>query len=145
MAAASGPTPERAAVAMSSLPDDLPNDLDDGLEPFLPAVSRWFRDTFGAPTPPQRRGWPPIAEGRNTLIFAPTGSGKTLAAFLAALDHLWRNPRATRAVRILYISPLKALNNDVHRNLELPLAGIEATAAAPGHAAPTPERRHPLG
>ena len=95
-------------------------------------MAGWFRATFGAPTPPQAQGWPSIAAGRNTLIFAPTGSGKTLAAFLACLDHLWRTPRATRGVRILYISPLKALNQDISRNLEAPLDGILATAAAQG-------------
>ena len=63
---------------------------------FLPVVASWFRATFSEPTPPQERGWPAIASGRNTLIFAPTGSGKTLAAFLACLDHLWRVPRSTR-------------------------------------------------
>ena len=69
-------------------------------------------------------GWPEIADGRNTLIVAPTGSGKTLAAFLAALDLLWKTPRREKGVRILYISPLKALNEDVRRNLEIPLEGI---------------------
>ena len=98
----------------------------------LPAVAAWFRATFGTPTPPQRLGWPAIAAGQNTLIFAPTGSGKTLAAFLACLDHLWRVPRRARGVRILYISPLKALNQDVFRNLQLPLEGILETAEAAG-------------
>ena len=73
---------------------------------------------------PQRLGWPAIASGQNTLIVAPTGSGKTLAAFLAALDHLWRTPRDEKGVRILYVSPLKALNQDVWRNLQFPLDGI---------------------
>ena len=82
-------------------------------------------------------GWPAIASGRNTLIFAPTGSGKTLAAFLACLDHLWRTSRGARAgVRILYVSPLKALNQDISRNLQVPLDGILATAEAEG--APLP-------
>ena len=79
---------------------------------------------LGDPTPAQRLGWPAIAAGRNTLIVAPTGSGKTLAAFLAALDLLWRTPRREAGVRILYVSPLKALNEDIRRNLEVPLAGI---------------------
>src|SRR6476646_847602 len=108
----------------------------DGLDGFLPVVAGWFRATYGAPTPPQARGWPAIAAGRNTLIFAPTGSGKTLAAFLACLDHLWRTPRATRGVRILYVSPLKALNNDVYRNLQVPLEGILETAGAMGQPLP---------
>lgn len=94
------------------------------LDRFLPPVSAWFREALGAPTPPQRLGWPPIAAGQNTLIVAPTGSGKTLAAFLAALDLLWRTPRRDEGVRILYVSPLKALNEDVRRNLEVPLEGI---------------------
>ena len=71
----------------------------DGLEDLLPPVAAWFRATFDTPTPPQRLGWPAIAAGQNTLIFAPTGSGKTLAAFLACLDHLWRVPRRARGVR----------------------------------------------
>src|SRR6516165_9856640 len=108
----------------------------DGLDGLLPVVARWFRTEFGMPTPPQARGWPAIAAGENTLIFAPTGSGKTLAAFLACLDHLWRTPRATRGVRILYVSPLKALNQDISRNLEVPLAGILSTAAAQGVSLP---------
>ncbi len=108
----------------------------DGLQSFLPAVAAWFRSTFGEPTPPQRLGWPEVAAGRNTLLFAPTGSGKTLAAFLACLDHLWRHPRRSAGVGILYISPLKALNNDVFRNLQVPLDGILARAEADG--APLP-------
>ena len=94
------------------------------------SVAAWFRATFGEPTPPQRLGWPAIAAGRNTLIFAPTGSGKTLAAFLACLDHLWRTPGGAAGVRILYVSPLKALNQDIYRNLQVPLDGILATAEA---------------
>jgi ATP-dependent Lhr-like helicase len=108
----------------------------DGLDGFLPVVAGWFRATFGVPTPPQARGWPAIAAGQSTLIFAPTGSGKTLAAFLACLDQLWRTPRVTRGVRILYVSPLKALNQDVSRNLEVPLEGILTTAAAQGLSLP---------
>ncbi len=104
----------------------------DGLDLFLPPVANWFRATFGAPTPPQRLGWPEVAAGRHTLLFAPTGSGKTLAAFLACLDHLWRIPRRSKGVRILYVSPLKALNNDVYRNLSVPLEGIIARAEAEG-------------
>jgi len=104
----------------------------DGLDAFLPPVANWFRATLGEPTPPQRMGWPSVASGRNTLLFAPTGSGKTLAAFLACLDHLWRVPRRTKGVRILYLSPLKALNNDVYRNLQLPLDGILAASEADG-------------
>ncbi len=95
---------------------------------FHPAVSGWFRETLGEPTPAQTRGWPAIAAGENTLIVAPTGSGKTLAAFLAALDLIWKTPERPAGVRILYLSPLKALNQDVARNLERPLEGILARA-----------------
>jgi len=98
----------------------------DVLNGFHPAVAAWFRAQFGEPTAPQRLGWPAIASGQNALIVAPTGSGKTLAAFLAALDHLWRTEATRRGVGILYISPLKALNEDVSRNLQGPLAAILA-------------------
>jgi ATP-dependent Lhr-like helicase len=100
------------------------------LDLFHPAVRRWFTCRFpDGPTSPQLRGWPAIRSGRNTLIAAPTGSGKTLAAFLCAIDDLVRHgidhglPDETRVV---YVSPLKALSNDVRRNLEEPLAGIRA-------------------
>jgi ATP-dependent Lhr-like helicase len=102
---------------------------DEALDGFLPPVASWFRETLGEPTLPQRLGWPSIAAGNNTLIVAPTGSGKTLAAFLQALDLLWRPPRRLPGVRVLYVSPLKALNEDIRRNLELPLEGILEHAA----------------
>src|SRR3954468_20639909 len=82
--------------------------MDDPLDLFLPAVRHWFRSALGEPTAPQRLGWPRIAAGQHTLILAPTGSGKTLAAFLACLDHLWRQDPLPRGVRLLYVSPLKA-------------------------------------
>ncbi len=113
----------------------MPRDAE-GRDGFLPVVASWFRATFGEPTPPQERGWPAIASGRNTLIVAPTGSGKTLAAFLACLDHLWRVPRSTPGVRVLYVSPLKALNQDISRNLQVPLDGILARAEAEGNPLP---------
>ncbi|MFZ1101762.1 MAG: DEAD/DEAH box helicase, partial [Hyphomicrobiaceae bacterium] len=97
--------------------------------PFHPAVARWFRQTFAAPTPAQAEAWPAIQAGSHVLIAAPTGSGKTLAAFLAAIDALVRQgldgglPDATQVV---YVSPLKALSNDIERNLAAPLAGIAA-------------------
>ncbi len=100
-----------------------------------PAVAAWLRATFGAPTEPQARAWPAIQAGRHTLIAAPTGSGKTLAAFLCALDALVRRgldgglPDATH---VLYVSPLKALSNDIEKNLAVPLAGIRAELAARG-------------
>src|SRR5436305_390479 len=111
----------------------------DPLSLFLPAVREWFRSTLGEPTYPQRQGWPAIAAGQNTLILAPTGSGKTLAAFLACLDQLWRQPTHSRGVRVLYVSPLKALNNDIHRNLQLPLEGVAQTAQEMGVSLPTLE------
>src|SRR3954452_3956251 len=92
------------------------------LAPFSPTVRRWFEQTFDAPTPAQERGWPAIASGKHTLIQAPTGSGKTLAAFLWALDRA----QPGEGVQVLYVSPLKALNYDVERNLRGPLAGIES-------------------
>ncbi|OLB19661.1 MAG: ATP-dependent DNA helicase, partial [Verrucomicrobia bacterium 13_2_20CM_2_54_15_9cls] len=96
---------------------------------FHPAVARWFEQTFGSPTEPQLRGWPAIQSGRHVVISAPTGSGKTLAAFLASLDVLFREgveadlPDETQVV---YVSPLKALSNDIRKNLQEPLAGIRA-------------------
>ena len=90
---------------------------------FLPPVQEWFRSALGEPTPAQRESWPLIAGGKHTLILAPTGSGKTLAAFLACLDNLWRQDPVPGGVRVLYVSPLKALNNDIYRNLQVPLEG----------------------
>ena len=99
---------------------------------FHPAVDSWFRRTFAAPTEAQMQAWPAIRDGRHVLIAAPTGSGKTLAAFLAVIDDLVRRgveaPLAD-ATAILYVSPLKALSNDIQRNLELPLQGIRAELA----------------
>src|SRR5438477_12414087 len=94
---------------------------------FHPAVARWFEAKFGSPTEPQERGWPAIQSGGHTLIAAPTGSGKTLAAFLASLDELFRESLAgtlKEETRVIYVSPLKALSNDIHKILEEPLAGI---------------------
>jgi ATP-dependent Lhr-like helicase len=114
-------------------------DAADPLALFLPPVQRWFRSALGEPTAPQRLGWPAIAAGQNTLILAPTGSGKTLAAFLACLDALWRQPQLPHGVRVLYISPLKALNNDIHRNLQVPLEGVARTACDMGLSLPALE------
>jgi ATP-dependent helicase Lhr and Lhr-like helicase len=94
---------------------------------FHPAVARWFEQTFGSPTEPQTRGWPEIQSGRHVLISAPTGSGKTLAAFLASLDLLFRegvHGELPDETQIVYVSPLKALSNDIRKNLQEPLAGI---------------------
>src|SRR5258705_4351243 len=97
------------------------------LEIFHPAVARWFARSFPAPTQPQWEAWPEIKKQRNTLIAAPTGSGKTLAAFLAAIDDLVRLGVAGKlddTTHVVYVSPLKALSNDIHRKLQFPLAGI---------------------
>ena len=97
------------------------------LAPFHPAVRNWFSAHLGEPTAPQRDGWPPIREGKNTLIAAPTGSGKTLAAFLSAIDSLIRQGDALAdETQVLYVSPLRALSNDVQKNLQRPLAEIRA-------------------
>jgi ATP-dependent Lhr-like helicase len=96
---------------------------------FHPAVAHWFEQTFGSPTEPQLRGWPAIQSGRHVLISAPTGSGKTLAAFLASLDLLFREGEQTDLpdeTHVVYVSPLKALSNDIRKNLQEPLAGIRA-------------------
>src|SRR5947208_11217123 len=102
---------------------------------FHPAVAAWFDRSFAAPTPAQAQAWPAFKAGKHALIAAPTGSGKTLAAFLAAIDGLVRQgleaplPDATQ---IVYVSPLKALSNDIKKNLERPLAGIGEELAARG-------------
>jgi ATP-dependent helicase Lhr and Lhr-like helicase len=105
------------------------------LQGFHPAVAAWFADTFPGPTEAQVRAWPGIAAGRHTLVAAPTGSGKTLTAFLAAIDALVRQALESGlpdATRVLYVSPLKALSNDIHLNLEAPLEGIRAELARRG-------------
>jgi len=112
------------------------------LSRFHPIVQEWFAQRFAGVTEPQRLGWPVIQSGNDVLISAPTGSGKTLAAFLHALDELVRSAAAGELadeMRILYVSPLKALSNDVRVNLEIPLAGIADLARAEG--APLPEIR----
>src|SRR5688572_15995537 len=96
-----------------------------------PIVRDWFAEHFGSATEPQARAWPAIRSGENVLISAPTGSGKTLAAFLICLDDLVRDgldgslPETTQ---VLYVSPLKALSNDIHKNLDVPLSGIASLA-----------------
>jgi ATP-dependent helicase Lhr and Lhr-like helicase len=117
----------------------------DALAPFSPRVREWFEGTFDGPTPAQERGWPAIASGKHTLIQAPTGSGKTLAAFLWALDQA----RPGEGTQVLYVSPLKALNYDVERNLRGPLAGIGSQLSVAVRTGDTPAReraamlRHP--
>src|SRR5262245_32219390 len=100
-----------------------------------PLVAEWFVSRFGTPTEPQEQGWPHILAGRTTLISAPTGSGKTLAAFLACIDRLVRKALAgelSDRTEVLYVSPLKALGNDIQKNLEIPLGEILALAGERG-------------
>ncbi|HEV2198308.1 MAG TPA: DEAD/DEAH box helicase [Bryobacteraceae bacterium] len=102
---------------------------------FDPLVRDWFASQFRDVTEPQRLGWPEIQAGRDVLISAPTGSGKTLAAFLTAIDRLVQRARAgelPNRTEILYVSPLKALSNDIHKNLEVPLAGVAEQARLHG-------------
>src|SRR5919198_332844 len=102
---------------------------------FHPAVAAWFASAFQAPTPAQADAWPAIKSGQHVLIAAPTGSGKTLAAFMAAIDDLVRQGlegRLTDETQVVYVSPLKALSNDIQRNLETPLAGIREALRAHG-------------
>jgi len=115
------------------------NNQDPATSFFHPAVANWFTQTFGRSSPPQEKGWPQIAAGKNVLILAPTGSGKTLAAFLWCINDLLEQSLATDkdtfeknhlgGIHTLYISPLKALNNDIEKNLQLPLIGIRQIAA----------------
>ncbi|MBI2777237.1 MAG: DEAD/DEAH box helicase [Chloroflexi bacterium] len=129
------PVKTRAAVPVAQ-------SADDPLAPFSAPVRAWFESAFEAPTPAQAGGWAAIAAGRHTLIHAPTGSGKTLAAFLWCLDRLARDPspppsRGTPgSIRVLYVSPLKALTNDVERNLRAPLHGIGLAAQRLGEVPP---------
>jgi ATP-dependent Lhr-like helicase len=105
------------------------------LSSFHPIVSRWFRETLGEPTPAQAQGWAAIRSRRHALIAAPTGSGKTLAAFLSALDDLvhdgLKGPLPDE-VRVVYVSPLKALSADIHKNLAEPRRGIRRIAEEMG-------------
>ena len=106
---------------------------DPALRHFLTPVQKWFSSHLGSPTDAQRLAWPTIRNGESALLLAPTGSGKTLSAFLACLDRLWRDSQNRNGVKVLYISPLKALNNDIERNLRQPLQGVVQTAEAVGH------------
>src|SRR5687767_14060908 len=106
---------------------------------FHPVVRQWFTTGIGTPTDAQLRAWDAIAAGRHTLIAAPTGSGKTLAAFLTAINALPEESRTEPLpdeVRVLYVSPLKALSTDVHKNLSEPRSGIQRLAEQAGLPAP---------
>jgi ATP-dependent Lhr-like helicase len=112
------------------------------LDTFHPLVRRWFERRFGEPTEPQALGWPEIAAGRDVLLSAPTGSGKTLAAFLFAIDELYREAldgRLGPETKVLYVSPLRALGNDVEKNLRTPLAELADLAREEG--LPPPDLR----
>ncbi len=110
------------------------------LEPFSKPVTKWFEASFEAATPAQAAGWPAIASGKHTLICAPTGSGKTLASFLWGIDRLAREPeRLGSGVRIVYVSPLKALSYDIERNLRAPLQGIGAPVSVGLRTGDTPQ------
>src|SRR6266702_3302448 len=110
----------------------------DSLDVFRPETRAWFERNFAAPTPAQDKGWPAIAGGGHVLIQAPTGSGKTLAAFLSAIDRLTAEPGA--GLRLLYVSPLKALNYDVERNLRGPLAGLRSELRVAVRTGDTPQK-----
>ncbi|HVT28953.1 MAG TPA: DEAD/DEAH box helicase, partial [Lacipirellulaceae bacterium] len=102
---------------------------------FHPVIAAWFAERFGSPTDAQARSWPAIVRGDHTLVAAPTGSGKTLAAFLASIDRLFRlaaSHSLPDSTQVVYVSPLKALSNDIHRNLQVPLEEIRAAALAAG-------------
>ena len=111
----------------------------DPLAPFSPATRAWFTQAFAEPTPAQRLGWPTIAGGAHTLIQAPTGSGKTLAAFLYGIDKLGADDTGT-GLRLVYVSPLKALNYDIERNLRGPLAGLQSPLRVGVRTGDTPQR-----
>jgi ATP-dependent Lhr-like helicase len=105
---------------------------------FHPRIREYFREAFGAPTDIQEKAWPAIAAGRNVLVSAPTGSGKTLTAFLWALDRLFTGVWPSGSIQVLYISPLKALNTDIRKNLERPLQGIFSAFERAGERVPLP-------
>jgi ATP-dependent Lhr-like helicase len=117
----------------------MPSEIVDALTWAHPVVREWFVGKFGTPTSPQELGWPPILAARPTLISAPTGSGKTLAAFLICIDKLIRQAidgSLAAATAVVYVSPLKALSNDVQKNLEMPLREIQELALARGYLCP---------
>ena len=136
-ASSDGPTPSFGGNFAQ--PQSSPVDVDPALSWAHPVVAEWFTRRFGTPTEPQIAGWPAILAGRTTLISAPTGSGKTLSAFLVAIDSLLRKAVAGDLqpnTQILYVSPLKALSNDVQKNLDAPLREIQQLALERGYLCP---------
>ncbi|HKZ18205.1 MAG TPA: DEAD/DEAH box helicase, partial [Geobacteraceae bacterium] len=111
--------------------------MDDVLKLFHPLVARWFAERMGKPTSIQSMAWQEIASGGHLLATAPTGSGKTLAAFLWAINQLITGKWQGGTTRVLYISPLKALNNDIRRNLLSPLEELAGYFAQAGHPFPS--------
>jgi ATP-dependent helicase Lhr and Lhr-like helicase len=112
----------------------------DPLAPFSEQTRKWFSASFAAATPAQAEGWKAISSGQNTLISAPTGSGKTLASFLWGIDSLARRPDREPGVKIVYVSPLKALSYDIERNLKVPLKGIGADIPVAIRTGDTPQK-----
>ena len=115
--------------------DDLAHIMRGCRRLFHPVIAAWFAERFGTPTAAQEQSWPSIVGGQHTLVAAPTGSGKTLAAFLASIDSLLRQAvdnTLSDETQVVYVSPLKALSNDIHRNLQVPLEEIRAAALAAG-------------
>ena len=105
------------------------------LRSFHPVVRQWFTENFSSPSEIQSLAWPKILKKRDVLMSAPTGSGKTLAAFLSVINNLFEHSlegTLEEKTQVVYISPLKALSNDIHRNLQLPLEGIKAVLAKKG-------------
>src|SRR3712207_9420011 len=112
--------------------------MSAALDVFSPETRAWFEGAFGAPTPAQELAWPAIASGEHVLVQAPTGSGKTLAAFLYGIDRL--HAEAGKGLRLLYVSPLKALNYDIERNLRGPLAGLRSDLRVAVRTGDTPQK-----
>src|SRR6266576_1257343 len=129
--------PHQAILGLRTPSRKYPGEVDP-LAVFNPPTRAWFGEAFSAPTPAQELGWPAIASGRDTLIQAPTGSGKTLAAFLYGIDKL--NSEPGEGLRLIYVSPLKALNYDIERNLRGPLAGLQSELRVGVRTGDTPQK-----
>src|SRR3989475_9216260 len=129
--------PRQAILGLRTPSRKYPGEVDP-LAVFSPRTRAWLEEAFSAPTPAQELGWPAIASGRDTLIQAPTGSGKTLAAFLYGIDKL--NSEPGQGLRLIYVSPLKALNYDIERNLRGPLAGLESELRIGVRTGDTPQK-----